>query len=326
MIASVGTWVLRLSAAAVFAALGEGLMPEGPVRRVGRLACAIVVLLVALRPLTGARSQIPLAVDLDSEGYRAQLAEGSGEVLKEFIEQRLEAYITDKAAELGVICTCRVTCERDGEGTWLPDRIAVQGRFDASQRDALRRTIETELAVPPDRQSFTGGEGVEQSRLLRPQAINGFLRRYRYALLIVLVGAILMSVGGTGDKTTPADEAGQEETFDLEGMEHKLAQTLSAVSGAGRVTVMLTLKEGTRSVLAQDTRLTQDEQTRTNVIVSRGSGGERTVQVQSVWPRFQGALVVCDGADSAGVRLELVQAVRALTGLSAENISICKRK
>ena len=167
---------------------------------------------------------------------------------------------------------------------------------------------------------------MEQGRLFRPQTIKAFLRRYRYALLIVLVGAILMGVGGSGDKSPPANDERQEEVFDLEEMEQKLAQTLSAVSGAGRVTVMLTLKEGTRSVLAQDTRVTQDEQTRTNVIVSRGSGGERTVQVQSVWPRYQGALVVCDGADSAGVRLELVQAVRALTGLGAENISICKRK
>ena len=158
MIASVGTWILRLSAAALFAALAEGLMPEGPVKRVGRLACAVVVLLVALQPLTGRRTRIPLGVSLDSEGYRARLAAESGEVLKEFIEQKTEAYITDKAAELGAACTCRVTCAREGEGTWLPDRVTVCGRLNADQRAALRKLIETELAVPPDRQSFAGGE------------------------------------------------------------------------------------------------------------------------------------------------------------------------
>lgn len=39
-----------------------------------------------------------------------------------------------------------------------------------------------------------------------------------------------------------------------------------------------------------------------------------------------GALVVCEGADSAKVRLELTRALGALTGLSSEKIAIVKGK
>ena len=39
-----------------------------------------------------------------------------------------------------------------------------------------------------------------------------------------------------------------------------------------------------------------------------------------------GAVVVCDGADSARLRLEITQAVSALTGLSSDKIAVVKRK
>ncbi len=42
--------------------------------------------------------------------------------------------------------------------------------------------------------------------------------------------------------------------------------------------------------------------------------------------RCTGALVVCEGADSAAVRLELTRALGALTGLSSEKIAIVKGK
>ena len=39
---------------------------------------------------------------------------------------------------------------------------------------------------------------------------------------------------------------------------------------------------------------------------------------------YAGAVVVCEGADSAAVRLELTQAVSALTGLPSDRITIVK--
>ena len=42
------------------------------------------------------------------------------------------------------------------------------------------------------------------------------------------------------------------------------------------------------------------------------------------YPVFQGALVVCEGADQAQVRLAMTQAVSALTGLGTDRITICK--
>ena len=149
-------------------------------------------------------------------------------------------------------------------------------------------------------------------------------QQYKYVLLVVLAGVVLLLI--------PADTADRREdtprqpdsSFDLEAMERKLEQALSRISGVGEVTVVLTLKEGSRQVLAQDVQVSEREKSRQTVVLSSGSGTEETVALQSVYPKYQGALVVCTGGGDARVKLELVEAMRALTGLSAEKISVCK--
>jgi stage III sporulation protein AG len=107
-------------------------------------------------------------------------------------------------------------------------------------------------------------------------------------------------------------------------MEDRLARALSKIDGAGTVTVVLTVRDGPRQVLAQDSREEQGE-TET-VVISRGSSTQETVTVQELYPSHQGALLVCPGGDDPTVRLKLTEATSALTGLGADRISISKGK
>lgn len=152
-------------------------------------------------------------------------------------------------------------------------------------------------------------------------------QRYKYVLLVVLAGVILLLMpGGEAGGEKKESPLPSDSRFDLEQMERKLERALSQISGAGEVTVVLTLKESSRQVLARDTQVSEREQRTEAVIVSTGSGTQETVPLQSIYPKYQGALVVCTGGGDARVKLELLEAVRALTGLSAEKISICKRQ
>ena len=47
---------------------------------------------------------------------------------------------------------------------------------------------------------------------------------------------------------------------------------------------------------------------------------------QVIPPTYQGAIVVCQGADSPAVRLAIVEAVSKVTGLGADRISVLKMK
>lgn len=158
-----------------------------------------------------------------------------------------------------------------------------------------------------------------------PVGWNKVWERYKYILLVVLVGVVLLLMpGGEPAQAKQAVAREQSMPFELQEMENKLAKALSRIQGAGEVSVVLTLKEGSRQVLARDIQVSDNVRQDTTVIVSQGSGVERAVPVQSIYPKYQGALVVCPGGADARVKLELLEAVRALTGLSAEKIVICK--
>ena len=45
---------------------------------------------------------------------------------------------------------------------------------------------------------------------------------------------------------------------------------------------------------------------------------------QEICPQYRGALVVCDGGNSDRVRLAVIDAVGALTGLGSDRIAVVK--
>ena len=151
-------------------------------------------------------------------------------------------------------------------------------------------------------------------------------QRYKYSLLVVLAGAILLLLPSGDTQPKQKETQWPDSGFDLQETEEKLERALSQISGAGEVTVALTLKEGARQVPALDTQLSEKEQRTQTVIRSSGSGVEEAIFLQRIYPKYQGALVVCDGGGDARVKLELLEAVRVLTGLSAEKIFVCKRQ
>ena len=162
------------------------------------------------------------------------------------------------------------------------------------------------------------------------QACGKLLQKYKYVLLVILAGVVLLLLPRSGENdTAPQEAAGTAaavQEFDLEAMERKLEEALSRIDGAGEVHVVLTIKSGTRQILAQDSSRSDFDSSTETVVVSRGSGVEDTVVLQQIPPQYQGALVVCQGGEDAAVRLEIAQAVSALTGLGADRISICKSK
>lgn len=160
--------------------------------------------------------------------------------------------------------------------------------------------------------------------------------RYKYVLLVILVGAVLLLLPPLSGENEAADEAEsqiqteQDENFSTAEMEKRLEEALGQIQGVGQVQVVLTLKSGPQAILAQDSDTSVDERgTQSNlssVILSQGSGREEAIVIQQLSPQYQGALVVCSGGGDPEIRLRLVEAVSALTGLGADKISVCKGK
>ena len=157
----------------------------------------------------------------------------------------------------------------------------------------------------------------------------GLLGQYKYVLIVILAGIVLLllpGLGGAGEKRDSAGLAAAESTveFDLAAMERKLAAALSEIEGAGTARVVLTLKSSTRQVVAKDESFSEQESTTTTVVVSRGSGTQGAVVLQEVYPQYQGALIICPGGGEAAVKLKITEAVAAVTGLGPARISVCR--
>lgn len=156
-------------------------------------------------------------------------------------------------------------------------------------------------------------------------AAKKLLSRYQYVLLVLAAGVLLLLLPlGGGEEERAQTPAQLQEEFDLEAFEDRLAGALSQIQGAGEAQVVLTLKSGSRQVLAQDIQQGADgDSSSATVTLGRGSGSQEVVPLQTLAPQFQGALVVCPGGGDPEVCLQIIQAVSALTGLGSDRISVC---
>ena len=162
--------------------------------------------------------------------------------------------------------------------------------------------------------------------------------RYKYFLAVIAVGVLLL-LSAKVPASEPAKEEGTqtEAAFDLQTFQQSVADSLAQIEGAGRVEVLLSLEAGEESVYASDVSQssqstggssdsTSETYQSTMSILSDGSYGETPVLIKSKYPTFRGAVILCVGADSDTVRLQIVQAVSALCGISSDHISISKLK
>lgn len=163
-------------------------------------------------------------------------------------------------------------------------------------------------------------------KLTAPLAV---LNKYKYVLLVAVIGAVLLLwPGSKTENSTPAENGPSCGGENLAETEAAMEKILEKINGVGRVDVMLTLQSGSELVLAEEGSLrysgdskTPDSYERTNQPIT-DSGG--VVVTQERYPQYRGALVVCDGGGSDTVRLQIINAVSALTGLGADRIAVVK--
>lgn len=151
-------------------------------------------------------------------------------------------------------------------------------------------------------------------------------KKYKFVLLVVLVGIILMLLPVSSQTKETEENKSQipQESFDLAAMEQRMEEVLGKIDGVGKLRLMLTLQSGTRLTLAEDTQRDQDRTQRETVTLNRGSGNQEIVITNRFYPVYQGAVVVCQGADSSAVRLAITETVQALTGLPSDRIRVAK--
>lgn len=146
-----------------------------------------------------------------------------------------------------------------------------------------------------------------------------WIQKYRFLLLVLFLGILLMTLP---THNPPKEETVVESVIQEDSLEERLAASLSMMEGAGKVRVLLTEAKGAQTLYQSDN---SGERTET-VILNDGSRIQTGLVRRVDPPEYLGAVVLCQGAGKASVRLAVVEAVSNATGLSYDRISVFKLK
>ena len=146
-------WLLGLVAAALILTVLRALVPKGSIRPVARVTAGLVLLLVLLRPLAGLGGgslrvrydELEREITARIEDYQA-LHENE---LESIIADSTAAYISEKAASLGIDCRVQVEV-RTEDGLPLPYGASL----DVERDQVLSDYMAQELGIPASRQSW----------------------------------------------------------------------------------------------------------------------------------------------------------------------------
>lgn len=135
---------------------------------------------------------------------------------------------------------------------------------------------------------------------------------------ILLLGVLLMTFPQKQEKNKSIPLESIKEI----SLEDRLSAALSLLDGAGQVKVLLTEAKGKQTLYQSNLSGERSE----TVILNDGSRVQSGLVARIDPPEYMGAIVLCQGAGKASVRLSIVEAVANATGLSYDRISVLKLK
>lgn len=130
-----------------------------------------------------------------------------------------------------------------------------------------------------------------------------------------------------------------EESDYVRNLENQLSVVLSQIGGAGKVSVMITLKTGTEIIPAKDetisdkttnekdteggTRIINEQNTTDKVVFKNEQGGaSEPLVLKEINPEIKGVIIVAEGAKDPKVKLKLTEAVQTVLDVPAYRVSI----
>jgi stage III sporulation protein AG len=150
-------------------------------------------------------------------------------------------------------------------------------------------------------------------------------------VLIIYIAASLTSNARGSDTNAEVSQASIAAAAD------ELAEILSSIKGAGKIRVLITY-DGTGEKIAAETVNTHTNttvdsggsstrttetvtETRSTVIVQK-NGSSEPIILKEILPDIVGIIVVAEGASDMNVRVALLRAVQAATGVKIDKIEI----
>lgn len=152
---SIRQYLLSVISAAIFSSIAVAIVPKkGMQASIIKITAGLIMTITVISPLTkfDFTNLQDIALDFSCD---AQNAAKVGEVfaetqIREIITQQIEAYIQEKAVDLGA--EIRVEVELTHEDPPVPLAVTIYGTVSPYTKSVLERYIENNLAIPEEHQ------------------------------------------------------------------------------------------------------------------------------------------------------------------------------
>jgi stage III sporulation protein AG len=168
-------------------------------------------------------------------------------------------------------------------------------------------------------------------------------------ILLLLISSSLLKPPVAEDSNTPvaqvsakAEEKVSSEDYEVK-LEKRMEESLSQISGVGKVEVMLTLAYGREIVVAEDKTanesstnevdgqggsrtVTASDVVEEKIIVTNEEGVSSPIILREISPKIEGVIIICEGGENVYVKDALTKAAMAILGLEADKVQIFKMK
>ena len=190
----------------------------------------------------------------------------------------------------------------------------------------VESNLEINKSDKPKRKIFNG----LISNLKKIKHLDIILTVLFIAIILLIYFSTFFNTNKTPDKNSTQNNKTYSATTSMEvytsRLESKLVETLSAIKGAGNISVLLTFNKGIETVIAYTTETkTSADGTVTEVkspVLITNNGKTETVVLQEIMPTPVSIVIVATGANNTNVKLEILRAVQAMFALPSSSIEI----
>lgn len=156
MIDTASGWISAITAAALISAAAMALTPKGIAGKAVKLACGAMTAIVLLGPIKkfdyADMARFMTQLRLDGSELSCDGAAEAERVTAAIIQSEAQAYILDKAAQLGARAEAVRVDIASRDRCLYPCAAEVTGTFTEFQKDELSLYIEQEFGIPGEKQ------------------------------------------------------------------------------------------------------------------------------------------------------------------------------
>ena len=121
-----------------------------------RMLCGVFMTIVLIQPLAGTNvsflESILPDITGDAEAVASEGAAAAKDIRREYIKQRVQAYILSRAKTMEADIQANVSLDED----CVPVSVSIAGRISPLSRSRLTQIIASELGIPKERQEWIG--------------------------------------------------------------------------------------------------------------------------------------------------------------------------